>query len=138
MKTKRPKTVTWLAYGVLTLATLHLIRLVEIVQTWDYLQTLPISVSVPYLVLTALIWSVIGIAIFFGLWKGKNWASENLKVFSILFAIYFWVDHVFLGVDPSRNVSNPFKLFLTIAVLAVTVWVLSRPQSRLYFGELNE
>ena len=138
MRIKRPKTVTWLAIGVLTLATLYLTRFVEIVQTWDYLQTLPISVSVPYLAIIALIWSVIGVVLFFGLWKGKIWASANIKIISVLFAIYYWVDQMLLGVDPNRNVSNPFKIILTFAMLAAIFWILSRAQIRIFFGELNE
>lgn len=138
MKIKRPKAVTWLAIGVLILAILYLIRFVEVVQTWDYLQSLPISVSPLYLGLTGLVWAVTWLATFFGLWRGQNWASSNLQIFSVLFAIYYWVDQALLGTDPNRMASYPFKIFATLAIITVIYWVLSRPQTRLYFGELDE
>ena len=138
MKAKRPKSVTWLAIGVLTLAVLNLIRFVETVQTWDYLQTLPISVSAEYLGLTGLIWAVTWLATFLGLWKGQFWAARNLRIFSVLFAIYFWVDQALLGSDPNRTASYQFKFFATLLLLSLIYWVLSRPQTRKFIGELNE
>lgn len=135
---KRPRIVTWLALGVLTLASVYAFRFVEIIQTWDYLQTLFISVSLPYLALTALIWAVIGLGLFFGLWKGQKWASDNLKIFSILFAIYYWVDQLWLGADPNRSVDDRFQIVVTVLVLNLIFWALTRASTRKFFGELNE
>ena len=57
-KPHRPASVTLVALGVLTIASLRLIRLVLAVLDWDFIGTLP-GISPVYLVLSGLLWAVV-------------------------------------------------------------------------------
>lgn len=138
MKAKRPKSVTWLAIGVLTLAVLHFSRLVNTITKWDYYATLPLSVPLIFFVVSGLIWGLAALYLGFGLWRGKNWALRFTNYGAIAFTLYYWVDRLFLSSDPLRNTNLRFSLGATVSLLAIIYWILSRPKAQLFFGETNE
>lgn len=137
MKTKRPASVTWLALGVLTITSINMIRLVLSISKREFLNTLLPSVPTIYFTVSGIIWSLIGAGLFWGLWRGKRWAAKYTRYAAITYAIYFWVDQLFIKVDPLRTTNNPFLVGLTL-LLAITFWIVARPRARTYFGETNE
>jgi len=138
MKAKRPRSVTWLAVGVLMLTGLQFVRLVNTLLIWDYLHTLPLSVPPIFFAVSGLIWGLVGLGMWWGLWRGKNWAISYSRYAVIIFAIYYWIDQLFLMVNPLRKTNFPFVIGMTLILLAITIWVLSRPKTQLFFGETYE
>jgi hypothetical protein len=138
MKAKRPKSVTWLAVGVLTLAVLHFSRLVNAISKWDYYITLPLSVPLIFFVLSGLIWGLAAGFLGIGLWRGMNWAIRFTHYGAIAFTVYYWVDRLFLSIDPLRKTNFRFSLGATVSLLAIIYWILSRPKAQLFFGAANE
>ena len=138
MKAKRPKSVTWLAVGVLILAVLHFTRLVSTISRWEYLETLWLSVPLIYFVLSGLIWGLSAGVLGIGLWRGRNWAIRYTHYGAIAFTVYYWVDRLFLSIDPLRKTNFKFSLGATVFLLAIIYWILSRPKAQLFFGEENE
>jgi hypothetical protein len=139
----RPGYVTILALGVLIITIINLLRLVLSIINWDFLNSWP-GVSPLYMVTTGLIWTLIGSFLFFGLWTGKKWAPKLMQAVALSYALYYWLDHVFLVDHPARGavgaqrallpVNWQFAIGATVVCLAYVVWVLSRPNVKTYFG----
>ena len=137
---KRPTGVTLLAGGVLILVGLNLVRLVQAIKQWSFLSSLP-SVHPWYQVLTGLVWSAVCLSLFFRLWNG--WSKTPLLTFlaMIAYTVYAWLDRIFLAKQVANlsSVSNwPFMVGLTIILLLLSVWILTRWKARAFFGEVNE
>ena len=49
-----------------------------------------------YLTLTGFIWGVAGLFVLWGLWKAKNWAPRLMQAAALTYALYFWLDDIFL------------------------------------------
>ncbi|HJW90932.1 MAG TPA: hypothetical protein VJ436_09875 [Anaerolineales bacterium] len=122
---------------MLTITTIYLIRLVQALFWWDYLATLP-GVSPLYLVLTGLLWTLIGLPLTWGLWQGRLKMLEATRLFALGFAAYVWLER-FLAANADGEMSNwPFAAGMTLVVLGVVLWALSRPAVKAYFGEVHE
>lgn len=143
MKPQRPFSVTLLALGVLTIASLNLVRLIQAVRQWSFLASLPAE-SPLYLVLTALIWMAAGGPLVWGLWTGKQWAPSRCYTFVLAYTVYFWWERLFLFGRPNGGLDAPSLAYLpgqglflavaTILFLVFVLWTLRRPGAKKYFG----
>lgn len=105
---------------------------------WGFLNTLPLNVPPVYLAASGLTWSVVGIPLFWGLWRGTAWAAQAMKVATIIYGTYYWLERLLLSNDPLRKTNRPFAIVLSILLVTITFWILSRPKARRFFGEPNE
>jgi hypothetical protein len=143
----RPLSVTLLALGVLSIAGLNLVRFILAISRWQFLSNLP-GVSPLYLALSGLIWSVVGIVLFWSLWRGLPWAPRLLQAVMLTYAAYYWLDRIFLAehlvtgpqgsLSPFLPLNWPFTITITAILMVVAVWILSRPGTKIYFGERYE
>jgi hypothetical protein len=124
--------VTLLAVGVLIIASLHLLRLVEAVRQWEFLTGLT-GVSPVYLVLTGLIWASAGLPLFWGLWRGYARAARFAPGYLLVFALYYWLDRILVANRALSLTNWPVTAALTVVGLAYTFWVLRTRASRDYF-----
>ena len=138
MKRKRPWSVTWLALGVLSLVAVYLTRFGTTVSQWDFLSRLPLSISPFYLAATGLFWGLSALPLVWGLWRGKAWSTKALRVYSLLFTLYYWLEEWLIESSPLRNTNWPFLLSLTVVLLILVFWIISRPKVRNFIGEKNE
>ena len=131
----RPFRVTLLALGVLIIASLNLLRLIQAVVQWDFLVSLP-GFSPLYLAVSGFIWAATGFPLVWGLWLGRPWAPRATQLFSVGYVLYFWLDRVFLTDDPliPAGSSNLFFLIgLSVVVLVLIFGIFSTPRSRAFF-----
>jgi hypothetical protein len=129
---RRPIRVTLLAMGVLTITSLHLLRLVEAVRQWQFLTELP-GVSPLYLALNGSIWASAGLLLFWGLWRGHARAARFAPVYLLVFALYYWLDRIFIA-NPAVSLTNwHVTAALTVFGLAYMFWALRARASRNYF-----
>jgi hypothetical protein len=128
----RPIRVTLLAVGVLTITSLHLLRLVEAVQQWHFLAGLP-GVSPVYLAITGLIWASTGLLLFWGLWRGHARAARLAPGYLLVYALYHWLDRIFIANRAISLANWPVTAALTIIGLAYMFWALRARASRNYF-----
>jgi hypothetical protein len=143
----RPLGVTLLALGVLIIAGLNLVRFILAISRWQFLSDLP-GVSPLYLALTGLIWGVVGIPLFWSLWRGLSLAPRLMQAVLLTYAAYYWLDRIFLEErmipNPQESLSAflplnwPFTITITVLLMLVTVWILSRPHIKAFFGEQHE
>lgn len=130
----RPFRVTLLAVGVLTIAGLYLLRLIETVRQWSFLNGLA-GVSPIYLALTGLIWACAGLPLFWGLWRGHAWAARFAPGYLLVFALYYWLDRIWIANRAISLTNWPVSAVLTVIGLAYTFWALRTRASKRYFSE---
>jgi hypothetical protein len=129
----RSRSVTLLVFGVLIIAGIHLYRLVQVVLQWQFLSGLLPGLA-PYQAISGLVWSLTGFPLAWGLWRGKARAFRLTPWAVIAFTLYAWADRLFLR-RGSGLTSVPFELGITVIILLVVFWILSRPQVKDYFHE---
>jgi hypothetical protein len=133
---KRPFSVTLILLGVLTIAAVNLIRLVQSIQLWDFLAPLP-GVSPVYLAASGLFWSLVGLVLAFCLWRGTRLTYSLLPPAAVLYILYAWLDSSLVGghFDLAANSATwPFKSGLSVFVMVFLLWSLSRSKVKAYFG----
>lgn len=132
----RPLSVTILALGVLTYAGFNLIRFYQAIRLWDFLSAIP-GISPLYLVASGLLWGAVGVALAWGLWRGYAPARRLTLVFAAAYALYTWIDRLWIS-KPGLSANLPFSAGLTVLLLLVTAWILTRPRARIFFGAMHE
>lgn len=140
----RPAGVTLLALGVLSIAGLNLVRFILTITRWHFLNNLP-GLSPLYLALSGLIWSLVGIPLFWSLWRGLGWAPRLLETVMLTYAAYYWLDRIFLEehmvsgtqgtLEAFLPLNWPFTITITALIMLITVWILSRQRTKDFFGE---
>ena len=132
----RPFSVTLLAIAVLTIAGLNLLRIIQAILQREFLSEFP-TVSLPYLILSGLLWTVSGLVSAWGLWRHKNWAPRFTMLFVLAYSLYYWLERIWLSrFNVWANI--PFAIGANIFLLIIAVWVLTRPKARAFFGEFHE
>lgn len=134
---RRPASVTILALIVLMIAVLNLVRFLTAIRQFGLLVKI-LSISPVYLALTGLVWGVLGVLLFLGLWKGFNWAYRFGRLGIILYVSYFWIDRILVRSSPERWTNLPCLAGITVGFLAGMFWVTSRSGVKTYFGVWNE
>jgi hypothetical protein len=132
---KRPFSVTLLALGVLSIAVIQMIRFILALNQWDFLDSLP-GVSPLYLAATGLIWATLSLPLAVGLWFGQSWAPMFTLIGGCVFIFFIWFDRLFVAALPltlESGSSWPFSLAVTTIILALTIWILSRPKAKVFF-----
>jgi hypothetical protein len=69
---------------------------------------------------------------------GKSWAPKVVVGFTVLYALYYWLEQWLAKSNPLRTTNWPFSLAAAIIILILVFWVLSRKAVKTYFGENNE
>jgi hypothetical protein len=129
----RPFRVTLLAMGVLTIASLSLLRLVEAVRQWTFLNSLT-GVSPVYQALTGLIWASVGLPLVWGLWRAHARAAKFTPGYLLVFALYYWLDRIWVANHAITLTNWPVTAALTVIGLAYTFWALRTRASKDYFS----
>jgi hypothetical protein len=130
---KRPFSATLLTWMVLIIASLNWLQLVMVLRQWAFLQSISQPLLVFYLAITGLIWGLVGSLLVWGLFFGLPWAPRLMQIAAPVYAVYYWLDRLFVA-DSSAIVSRwPFALGLTILLLGSTYWVLSRPKVQQFY-----
>jgi uncharacterized membrane protein len=133
----RPFGVTLLAVVVLVIAMLHLIRFYLGIRKWDLLNSL-LPFSPAYLILSGLIWGIIGLVLFWGLWYGSSWASFYTLVGQVAFSVYYWLDRIFMPGYAERNLNWIFVIGINLSILGYSIWLLTRSKTKKFFGGNDE
>ena len=135
---KRPLSVTLLALGVLSFTGANFLRFVESIRQWPLLSSLPLEISPIYIGLTGLLWTLAGLPILWGLWRGRPWASLGLRILVVVFAVFFWIDRLLVVNFPGERVNWPFLLITNLVVWFIAFWVLTRKPVKQFFGDMHD
>jgi hypothetical protein len=136
-KPLRPFSVTLLTIGVLILAGVNLIRLVQSLRLWEFLNSLRPQLPL-YLAITGLVWGLVGLLVAWGMWTGQHWAPVITRLAALAYTLYFWFDRLFIRQQVALNANWPFAAVATLVVLIFVFWTLSRRKAKNYFGETHD
>jgi len=137
MKPRRPFSVTLIACLVLTVTIANWARLGLSIREWDFLAGL-LPFSPAYLSLSGFLWGAVGLPLIWSLWLGKNWAPGYIRLYMLAFSLYYWADRFLLAGYTDRNDNWPFALAMNLILGIWILWVLSRPRTKNFFGEMHE
>ena len=136
-KAGRPFFVTLLTVMVLIISSTNLVRFIEALSEWDFLSSLP-RVSPSYLAASGLLWTLVGLPLIWGLWRGHPQARKAARILALAYTLYYWVDRILVESAVGRPANGPFAFGLTIVLLIFIFWVLSTSKSRSFFGEFDD
>lgn len=91
-----------------------------------------------YLALSGLLWGLIGCGLLWGLWRRRAWTPWALRLAVLAYALYYWLDRLWLAEAGPQNANRPFALFMTGVVLAWIFASFSLARVRAYFGVEDE
>ena len=128
---QRPRYVTWLSLGVLIFSGSYLARLVLGLDLPD----IPLNVPHWYLPLTGAVWGGMGIAAAYGLFRGHSWAPALARWGALAFALWYWSDRLFLARSHYLDITWPVALAVTLLMVTLLFWLLSRSAAGHFFGE---
>jgi len=139
----RPLSVTLLAWMAFIVTIVNFLRLGLSLYNWEFLEgLLPSAVSLPlfpaYLALTGLVWGSVWLPLAWGIWRGKLWAPHFTLAALLAYTIYYWLDRILLTGDLRQNLNWPFSLGLNLLILLWSLWILTRPRAKIFFGEVHE
>jgi hypothetical protein len=113
------------------MASAHALRLVSALEQWNFIGAFERYLPA-YMVAGSLVWSTLGFILAWGLWRGQNWAIRMLKSVAVAYSLYYWLDRLLISNAPPNNL--PFAATLNLAVLVVILWILSRRNTKIFFG----
>jgi len=137
MNLSRPKSVTVVALLVLILTVMRLLRFVYAIKDWNFINELLPSLSF-YLIVSGLIWVIVGAPAFLGLWFGVTWAPIYTRIIAIVYTINYWLEYIFIVNVQGRQANWLLLGSLNLVLLVWIYWVLSRTSTRVYFGAKYE
>lgn len=140
----RPFSVTLLALGVLIITVVNLARFILSLRYWSFLASQS-GPSPIYLAVSGLVWAATGGLLLWGLWKPASWAPRLVEAGALTYALYFWLDLLFVRDHPVSSAPLairailpthwPFSAGLTVVCLVYIVWMLGRSKVKAYFGQ---
>src|SRR5690554_4030523 len=93
----RPRSVTFLALMVLSLAAFNAWGVVQGVTRYTWLTELPLSLPPAYLVGRSLVWAVAFAALAVGLWRLREWARVGTLAGFTLYLAQGWAERLLFG-----------------------------------------
>jgi hypothetical protein len=130
----RPRRVTILMVIVFFFVCFHLLRFVLSIIEWENLSVL-LPISPVYITLNGLLWSIVGLALAWGLYHRSRWAPWLARFTCVGYFLFYWVDRLFISRMSGIGSNAFFALAITILVIAWVFWVFSLSGTKQYFGE---
>jgi hypothetical protein len=133
---RRPNSVTVLALFILFIAFLNLIRIIQAIVQWQFL-TGVLSYTPVYPLLSGIVWSILGLTLFLGAWRGWRKSPIFITLGGVFYSIYYWIDHFALSTTPFDS-NWLFILIINGLIMITIVWFLTRGNTKAYFGEAHD
>ena len=130
----RPRIITTLSILAFIFGLYHLIKFTQAIIQWKILTDLPLTISPLYLAIDGLVWGISGFFVAWSLWVGKHWARKSTLVFSMIYAVLFWVDLIWIAEPIVLQIRWLFNLAATLLGLLAVYSSLSTKASRDYYN----
>lgn len=130
---RRPLSVTVTAVGVFLLGAWNVWRSVELARQRDLILALEPSLDPLALLVFAIVWALVFVALAVALWRGLPPVRPWLPLALAAYALYQMLLVAFFVRSPLSRQGWQFDLLLYVVAIAWTVWVLYRPAQRAYW-----
>jgi len=114
------------------------IRFVEALKLWDFLKGLPLAVPPLYQAVTGFIWGVAGLLVCYLVWRGSSKAPASLRILSVTFALYYWIDQFLVMTSEIRQTNWIFTGSLTVISVLLVFLSLKPAVVKDFYGERHE
>lgn len=131
-QSKRPRSVTFFALGVLILSVVNLVRAVRAIQLWSFLSEL-LPLSPLYLALTGLFWFGVGLGLAWMIWRGLPRTASLVRMAAAAYLLYFWADRLWVS-NAGLPANWPFNLAASLLGLAFVYLFFKLRPVEAYFG----
>lgn len=135
-----PWRVTFMGVVVLFFSLFYLTRAYTVWTQWNFLQTyLGFGVRL-YLLLSGLLWSVLGFWLFLVLlsnspspkaWHAARWGAP-------IFTLCHLAERFAAGALNTPQPNTPFQIVWSLFLLAVFLLVLNHPKTKAYYGDTHD
>jgi hypothetical protein len=132
---KRPRSITILSEMIFLFSCLYLTRLVMTISQWDFLSHTLLKPSPIYLVISGLVFGMIGFPLAVSIWRGSSWAWRTVRLVIPIYLGYYWLERIILSSLTLWSLNWLFIFGVTVIVLLWTCWTISRPDNKAYFRE---
>jgi hypothetical protein len=122
---------------VLIISGFSWLRMAQAVVQWNFLETI-LPITPLYLAASGVIWGAAGLLLAWGSWQGKAWASLWVRLASLAYALYDFVDRLLLANPSVSRVNSVFSAGLTLLSLAIIFWILTRRKAKTFFGVMHD
>jgi hypothetical protein len=129
----RPKSITVLALFSLIIAFINLMRVIQVIIQWQFLSAV-LSYAPLYQLLSGVVWSFCGLALFWGAWRGTRKTPVFIMLGGVSYSVYYWIDHFAISTTPFDS-NWLFILIINGLILITIVWLLKRKDIKAFFGE---
>lgn len=129
----RPWGVTVLLGLVLMFTALQATRVWAALTSWAVLKSLPLQAPPAYLLASGLVWAVAGGWLLYGLGWRKTWAPRVASIGAGVYALFFWVDRLFVQARGPHNSSWIFEAVLGSLLLGSLFAILASPVAKAYY-----
>jgi hypothetical protein len=126
-----PRSVTILLFFVLSITVWDGIRAWTALANWEIISRFHGNPF--YIFATGSIWFILGIVLLLLIFKGSRHTLLFGLVFSILYALWYWFDRLFIQVVPTPDLT--FSITVTLITLAIFNGILFWPSSQAFFKE---
>lgn len=134
----RPWLVIVQFVSVIGFSVVSWIRFGSALSLWDFLSSLPLAVTPAYQVISGLFWGLAGLWVGAWLWKGNSNAPKVLRILSVTYALYYWIEQFALMTSKIRQTNWLFLAIVTV-ILVLFVFLSFRASGvKAFFGENHE
>ena len=84
-----------------------------------------------YIDITGAFWTLTGLFLLWNVWRGQRRTRMAFVIASSLYAIWVWVDRIYVQIQMRAN--WPFDVVLTIVLFVFTIIVVLDPRNKNYF-----
>ena len=131
----RPLSVTILVVVVLIFTSLNALRWITAYEYRAFFEDSSLELPIPYIVVSGVFWTIIGIPLAVGLFFGKKWSFNFVRFYLILYGIYYWIDRLFVA-EPQAIASRwQFALTVSVAILIFSFWILSTQKVKIFLKQ---
>ncbi len=128
---RRPRLVTWLFGGVLIFAAAQITRLAAGLRLPD----LPYTIPAWYFPATGGLWALLALLAAAALYRRMSWGPTLTAWISCGYALWYWVDRLWLAHTDYNRSTWPFALCVTVVSLAAVLLILNLQSTKRYYRE---
>ena len=130
----RPRSVTFVALLVFSMAVFNLVSVISVVQAYTVLAGLELALPPWVLAAASGFWTVVFGALAVGLWRLKQWARLGTMAAVAVYLAQIWAERLFFGRSDYARVSTPFYAVMHLVLLALVWGILWRGKVRRAFS----
>jgi hypothetical protein len=126
----RPFRVSLLAFLILMVSFWNVLRLGQALIFWSILNKYggrPLFDAI-----SGGAWFLVGIFLFFGLWRGKYWSWHFTIGATFSFEVYYWLDRILLQ---EQHANWPFVLVTSFIVFSFFIFILFSYPTKQYCSQ---